>query len=348
MSTSSEPAAGGAALSADHRAIRTGRFVPASGGVRLHVAEAGDADAPPMLLLHGFPEYWGAWQPVMGQLARTHRVVAPDQRGYNLSDKPPGVQSYAPRALAADVVALLDALQAGPGGDLPAGSHAGRVAQADGVPASAAPRRCVLVAHDWGGAVAWGVAMRHPERLAGLVILNAPHPWKFWQALAGDPVQQHASAYMNWLRRPGSEAVLAQGDFARLERFFVGPGGAAWFTPPVRAAYHAAWSQPGALEASVNWYRASPLHPPQPGEPGAAGFTLDAAQFVVRVPTLVIWGGRDAALPAALADGLDAFVPDLTLERLPECTHWLVHEQPDWIARRIAAFAAALPERHGA
>lgn len=311
MTPATDPAGG-----ADD-AIRTGRFMPAADGVRLHVAEAGSPHAPPMLLLHGFPEYWGAWQPVMGALARTHRVVAPDQRGYNLSDKPPGIEPYAPRALVADVVALLDALNAG------------------------APRRCVLVAHDWGGAVAWSVAIRHPERIAGLVILNAPHPWKFWRALAHDPAQQRASAYMNWLRRPGCEAALIEQDFARLERFFVGMGGAAWFAGPVRAAYHAAWSQPGALEASVNWYRASPLHPPQPGEPGAAGLALDAAQFQVRVPTLVIWGQRDTALPAALADGLDAFVPDLTMERLPECTHWLVHEQPDWIAQRIAAFAAA-------
>lgn len=316
-------------ISSKHDApVRSGRMFEASGGVRLHLAEAGDPDAPPMLLLHGFPEFWGAWQDLMPRLAAGgRRVVAPDQRGYNLSDKPAGVDAYGVRPLTADVVALVDALNAEAG--------------ADRDPS----RRCVLVAHDWGGAIGWNVAIRHPDKLSRFVILNAPHPWKFWKGLRDDPAQQAASEYMNWLRRPGCEKPLAADGFKLLERFFLGMEGAPWFTPEVRAAYHAAWGQPGALESMVNWYRASPLHPPLPQDApsGAAAFELDPAQFVVRVPTLVLWGERDHALLPPLAEGLDRFVPDLRLHRLPDCSHWLAHERPDEIAGHILDFCAVRP-----
>ncbi|HRA79325.1 MAG TPA: alpha/beta hydrolase, partial [Burkholderiaceae bacterium] len=238
-------------------------------------------------------------------------AVAPDLRGYNLSDKPADVRAYRASALVADVDALVRGL-----------GH----------------ERCVLVAHDWGGAVAWSFAIAHPQRVAKLVILNAPHPVPFARALAGDAGQQAASQYMNWLRRPGSEAVLARDGFARLDDFFLRLGGAAWFRGEVRDAYHAAWAQPGAIAGAVAYYRASPLHPPSGDDPGAARLQLADSDFVVRTKTLVVWGERDTALRPVLLEGLERLVPDLRVVRLPAATHWLVHEQPQRVIREIAEF----------
>ena len=301
---------GGRAASGSPPVVEGG-FAEVQPGVRLHYARCGDASKPLMLMLHGFPEFWGAWRQVMPAFADAFHVVAPDLRGYNLSDKPAAVADYRPSKLIADVAGLVRAL-----------GH----------------ERCVLVAHDWGGAIAWSVAIAHPEIVERLVILNAPHPVPFAKALASDPAQIAASQYMNWLRRPGSEALLAEDGFRRLEGFFLKLGGQAWFDETARKAYHAAWSQPGALTGGVNWYRASPLHPATEGEQGAGKLSLDPQAFVVRMPTLVIWGDGDTALLPVLLDGLDRLVPDLRVVRLPDATHWLVHEQPQRVAALIESF----------
>ena len=293
--------------------IRDGQYVEVQPGLRLHYASCGDPSKPLLLLLHGFPEYWGAWRGLMPAFADDHHVVAPDQRGYNLSDKPADVRDYRAPLLVGDLVGLIRAL-----------GH----------------ERCVLVGHDWGGAVAWAFAIAHPEMVERLVILNAPHPVPFARALAGDPAQQQASRYMNWLRRPGSEERLAENGFARLERLLQNPDGADWFDAATRADYHAAWGQPGALAANVAWYRASPLFPPTESERGAAGVTLDPAAFVVNVPTLVVWGERDIALLPVLLDGLDALVPKIRIVRIPDASHWLVHEQPQRVIDEIRSFVA--------
>ncbi len=292
-------------------AVRTGQFAQVRSDLRLHYASCGDARRPLMLLLHGFPEFWLAWRPLMPRFADRFHVVAPDLRGYNRSDRPSAIDAYRASELVGDLDALVGAL----GHD-----------------------RCVLVGHDWGGALAWALAIAHPQRVRRLVILNAPHPVLFAHALARDPEQQAASAYMNWLRKPGSENVLARDDFARLERMLTAMGDARWFTPALRASYRQAWSRPGALAAAVHYYRASPLHPPEGDDAGAARLVLDESRFVVRVPTLVVWGERDRALLAVLLDGLDRFVPELRIVRLPDATHWLVHEQPERVAGEIDAF----------
>ena len=293
--------------------IRDGQFAEVQSGVRLHYASCGDPSKPLLLLLHGFPEYWGAWRELMPAFADEYHVVAPDQRGYNLSDKPAQVRDYRPAVLVADLVGLMRAL-----------GH----------------ERCVLVGHDWGGAIAWAFASAHPEKVERLVILNAPHAVPFARALAGDAAQQQASRYMNWLRRPGSEELLAENGFARLERLLQNPDGADWFDPAARADYHAAWGQPGALAGNVAWYRASPLFPPTETEPGAAALALDPADFVVEVPTLVLWGERDIALLPVLLDGLEGLVPKMRLVRLPDASHWLVHEQPRRVIDEIRNFLA--------
>lgn len=294
------------------------QFADLPNGTRLHYASAGRRGAPLMLFVHGFPEFWYAWETQLAAFGDTHFAVAPDMRGYNLSSKPAEVDAYRPKPLVQDLEQFIAAL----GYD-----------------------SAIVVAHDWGGAICWNLAMQHPERVARLVIVNAPHPWVFANALLSDPAQQAASAYMNWLRQPGVEDVLAADGFDKLEGFFNGMGQpvAEWFTPDVRARYHAAWSRPGeggshGLTGGINYYRASPLHPPAEGQAPVRIDQMPPEAFVVKVPTLVIWGEKDMALPAALLNGLERFIPDLRIERIPDGTHWVVHEQPKRITALIRPF----------
>jgi pimeloyl-ACP methyl ester carboxylesterase len=285
-------------------------------GVKLHCAVAGKAGDPLMLFLHGFPEFWGAWRNPMAYFAaRGWLCVAPDLRGYNLSDKPEGVDAYKAKYLIADVLAL--------------GAHFGK-----GSPGG----KFVLVAHDWGGAVAWGVAIGHPDRLERLVMINSPHPYLFWRELTNNPAQQKASEYMNMFRLPKAERVLSENGYARLLTAFAKLG-EEW-----QAELVAAWSQPGALTGGLNYYRASPLYPPTAGDPGAMKLKLELKDFMVRVPTLVIWGERDTALLPGLLDGLGLCVPHLKIVRAPGATHWIVHERPDLVCAEIEKF---VQEKHG-
>lgn len=285
------------------------RFVDAN-GLRFHVATAGDPQAPLIVFLHGFPEFWRAWEVQLEEFGRDHFAVAPDQRGYNDSDKPRDLGAYKPRHLVEDLRQLA---------------------------AEFTERKFVLVAHDWGGAIAWNFAIAHPDRLAQLVIINSPHPVPFARALTNDAQQQQASQYMNVFRQPTAEAILGEDGFRRLVKMGLAPWGA---SAEKRAAYLEAWSKPGALTGMLNWYRASPMHPPTAADPGPAKLTIDPADFVVRVPTLVIWGMRDHALLPCLLEGLDECVPDLRIERLPEASHWVVHEQPARVNELIRAFIA--------
>jgi pimeloyl-ACP methyl ester carboxylesterase len=199
-----------------------------------------------------------------------------------------------------------------------------------------------MVAHDWGGAIAWSFALALPQLLSRLVIVNAPHPYLFMKALAHDPAQQAASGYMNWLRSEGSEQALARDGYAMMEGFLTGMGKspAPWFDGVTRDKYHACWSR--GLTGGVNYYRASPLHPPTPENPGPLRLEaqMNPDDFTVKVPTMVIWGENDIALPKGLLDGLEAVVPGMRLERIPEGTHWVIHEQPQRINGLIRSFLA--------
>ena len=293
-------------------AVTSGHYCEVGNGVRLHYAQAGSPGAPLVLLVHGFPEFWYAWREVLPLLGTRFHAVAPDLRGFNLSSKPAGVDAYRTGAIAADLAGLIHAL----GHD-----------------------SATVVGHDWGGAAAWTLAIAHSEMVDFLVILNSPHPVLFARALAGDAAQQRASGYMNWLRQPGSEKLLAENDSELLAGFFLRMGGNEWFRDAVPDAYRAAWAQPGALTAGVNYYRATPLHPPSATEPGASAVRLRDEDFMVRVPTKVIWGERDTALLPGLLIGLERFVPQLRVVRWPQATHWLIHEHPAQVAAEIAAFA---------
>ena len=279
-------------------------------GLRFHCARAGEG--PLMLFLHGFPEYWAMWRPMLEHFgARGWCAVAPDLRGYNLSEKPGAVEAYRAKHLMADVLALA---------------------------AHYTKDKFVLVAHDWGGAIAWGVAIAHAQRLSRLVMVNSPHPYLFWRELCNNPAQQKASEYMRFFRLPKAERVLSEDGYARLLGAFSD------LDERARQELVQAWSQPGALTGGLNYYRASPMVPPSAEDPGAKKLQLDAKDFVVRVPTLVIWGERDTALLPGCIEGLDAVVPDLKLVRVPDATHWIARERTDLVIREIEAFTIGAGE----
>ena len=200
-----------------------------------------------------------------------------------------------------------------------------------------------LVAHDWGGALAWNLAAQQPAALQRLVIINSPHPATFLRELQHNPAQQAASAYMNFLVRPDAEALLAENDFARLWPFFTNMGandpthaGGAWLDETTRARYREVWQR--GLSGALNYYRASPLRPPTLLDQSLMALQLPAEAVTVKLPTQVIWGEADMALPPSLLDGLDVFVPQLSLQRWPGATHWVVHEQPERVAQAISEF----------
>jgi pimeloyl-ACP methyl ester carboxylesterase len=305
-------------------AIDDGHFADLPNGVRLHYARAGVASGSSLIVfLHGFPEAWFTWEAQLAEFGRDHFAVAPDLRGFNLSDKPAAADAYAIRHLVEDIRLLIEYL-----------GYA----------------TATIVCHDWGGAVGWHLGIFHPELVERLIVINSPHPWLFMRELAQNPVQQQASQYMNWLRKPGVEAALVADDFKIVERFLDDEHGvpATWYTPEVRARYHAMWSTPGANDLSgapshpmtggCNYYRATPLHPPLPG--GKVHALPPPADWAVDVPTRVIWGERDRALTTGLVDGLELVCRDLELQRIPEGSHWIVHEQPDRVNALIRGFLA--------
>lgn len=291
--------------------IRSGNYADLGEGIRLHYACAGRQGDPLMLFLHGFPEFWYAWRDMLPHYGERRFAVAPDLRGYNLSSRPAEVEQYRIGRLIEDVDRFIKAL---------------------------GYQDAIVVAHDWGGALAWSVAISRPQLVSRLVMMNAPHPVPFARALANDPAQQAASQYMNWLRRPGSENALAADDFALMRKFLRGVSRTDWLDERTLTAYKQAWGQEGAIRGGVNWYRASPLHPASDTEPGADRLALREQDFIVPMPTLLIWGEQDQALLPVLLDGIERVVPQLRLVRIPDATHWLVHEKPELIRAAIDEF----------
>ena len=274
-------------------------------------ANAEAPDLPRALLLHGFPEAAFVWDEVMQRLGGRVQCIAPNLRGYERSSAPVEVEAYRAKHLVTDIAALIGQL---------------------GAPIA------LLVAHDWGGAVAWNLAALRPELMRRLLIINSPHPATFLRELRDNPAQQAASAYMNFLCRPDAAALLAENDFARLWPFFENMGGSAWLDAPMRERYREVWRH--GLEGALNYYRASPLRPPQSASDAIHTLALPPEMTTVRVPTTVLWGDADTALPLALLDGLDAFVPDLHTQVVSGATHWIVHEQAERIASAMTDLTA--------
>lgn len=281
-------------------------------GQRLHCVSEGEA-AHLVLFVHGFPEFWYAWHAQLTAFGAQYRAVALDMRGYNLSSKPSDARDYRAKHLVEDLRQLIGHFDA---------------------------QRVTVVAHDWGGAVAWNLAAQHPEVLDQLVIINAPHPVTFARELQQSKAQQQASQYMNLFRSDKAERVLSEDNYRRLREMTFGAWGQrVTVTEADKQAYLHAWAQPGALTGALNYYRASPFRPPGSQEP-LAPVELDAKQFFVKVPTLVIWGEADQALLPGNLDGLEQHVVDLRVVRVPDASHWIVHEQPALVNELIRNFIA--------
>jgi pimeloyl-ACP methyl ester carboxylesterase len=290
-------------------------------GITLSCRSAGEKGRPVLVFLHGFPEAAFVWDGMLAHFAKPenggYRCIAPNLRGFELSSAPTDVSAYRPKHLVQDIAALI-ALE---GGQIEA-----------------------LVAHDWGGAVAWNLAASQPQRIKKLAIINSPHPGTFLRELQHSPSQQAASAYMNFLIRPDAEKLLAEDDFRRLFGFFMpfssvkgtnGPHVApAWLPQAVRAQYRDVWQN--GLTGPLNFYRASPLRP----GPDVAKVVIPRELLDVHLRTLVIWGMGDIALPPALLDGLIDYVPNMQLERVEGATHWIIHEQPALVAQYLQDFLA--------
>lgn len=271
--------------------------------IRLHYAYAGTGRL--VLFLHGFPEFWYVWRKQLATIGEEYLAVAPDLRGYNLSAKPADPAAYALPTLVEDIAALI--------------AHFGQ-------------QRASLVGHDWGGVIAWECARTRPDLVEKLVVVNAPHPELFRRELAQNPAQQAASAYMTLLRSPQAEALLSANGYAALLHLVIEPGmRQGYFDAADRHAYLEAWSQPGALVGGLNYYRAADF---VPGMPAASALP----RKIVATPTLLIWGEADTALLIGNLEGIEEYVPDIRIERIPEATHAILHEQPELISTRIRAF----------
>ena len=281
-------------------------------GVTLKVALGGPEGAEPIVFLHGFPESWRTWRRQMDALAGDYRVIAPNQRGYAGSDKPGDVQDYETGRMVEDLVALADALGLG---------------------------RFTLAGHDWGGAVAWGAALRHPDRLKRLVIVNAPHPLLFQRSLIENEAQRQASQYVNMLRLPGAElGIKAMGLRTFLEKALGAEGDLAKLSEAEREAYVEEWSEPGALTGMINWYRAADIVVPEPGEKARLPLWTHLPFPKVKVPTLVVWAMADKALLPVQLEGLDELVEELRIVTVPGAPHFVTWDRPEAVTAAIRDF----------
>ncbi len=298
---------------------------PLPHGMTLSCRAAGERGRPVLLFLHGFPEAAFVWDALLEHFAEPanggYRCVAPNLRGFEQSDAPTDPAQYRPKHLVQDIAALIAVETAG-----------GALA--------------CLVAHDWGGAVAWNLANQQAHLLQRLAIINSPHPGTFLRELQSNPRQQAASAYMNFLVRPDAEARLAADDFQILWSFLSktesGSATPDWLTPEVRDQYRAVWG--AGLTGGCNLYRASPLRPGSTSDPAANAVALPHAMLTVGPPTLVLWAQNDVALLPELTHGLDAYVAQLTLRTVPNASHWIVHEQPGLVMQLLGDFLRAAPE----
>ncbi|HZS07263.1 MAG TPA: alpha/beta hydrolase [Blastocatellia bacterium] len=282
-------------------------------GLKIHYVREGEGDKV-ILFLHGFPEFWYMWKDQLREFGKDYTAIAMDMRGYNLSDKPANVEDYAIPLLIADIRAMFDRFSPG--------------------------RKGILVAHDWGGIAAWAFAVAHPEYLEKLVIINSPHPAVFARELKTNPDQQKASAYMPMFRSPEAESILGANNYAMLVNavfnFATRPDA---YTEEDRKAYLAAWAQPGAMTGGLNYYRAASLGPPDAGaSPESVNAFIRESSWIVKVPTLVIWGEKDHALMSTNLDGLEEFIPDLTIRRVPNASHWVTHEEPQLVNQYMREF----------
>ncbi|WNG38526.1 alpha/beta hydrolase [Archangium violaceum] len=286
-------------------------------GIRMHYVTHGTGK--PLVLLHGFPEYWGVWRGLMRELEREYQLIAPDLRGYNLTSRPQGVEHYRIQHLVADVRGLAD--------------HLGL-------------KQFNLLVQDWGGLVGWNFLLRHPERVERFMTIDITHPALFLRDLRTNPQQQQASQYMLRFRQEGAaEAYFHADDFAagRQSVFEDARKHGAQLTQEEEREWLEVWKQPGAVTAGLNYYRATELGPPDgKGHPGGGNMLDDLRpeQLLVRAPVLVMWAEKDPALLQSGLEGIEQYVPNLTIRRVPDATHWLSLEKPAVVAQHVREFLA--------
>ena len=269
--------------------------------VRLHAVADGPRDGPVVLLLHGFPEFWYGWRNQIEPLASAgFRVIVPDQRGYNLSSKPAGVASYALTELVSDIIGIADQL---------------------------GQQRIFLAGHDWGAAVAWSTVLLHPQRIAKLAVLNVPHPSVMRRFLTSRYRQTLRSWYMFFFQLPWlPEAFFSAFHFRMGTGSLLRSSRPGTFSPEDLAHYREAWSQPGALTATINWYRALFRH------------RTKFPDRTVHVPTRILWGERDAFLLAEMAHESLRYCTSAELFTFADASHWLQHEEPARVSELLVEF----------
>lgn len=287
------------------------RRLPLSTGITMNVALAGPADAPPVILVHGFPESHRTWRALVPLLGEKLRLVMPDLRGFGASNKPQDVADYATETLLADLFALADAL---------------------GID------RFALVGHDWGGAIAWAAAISGNSRVERLAIINSPHPAIFQKSLIEHPEQRAASQYMNAFRDPGMEAGIAQmGLDTFFDKSFSRHVNLAIIPPAERQQYIDDWGRPGALTAMLNWYRASRIVVPAVDEQAEMPNWVDHVPKI-RVPVRIIWGLDDRALLPVQLENIGEVGDDVELFPLPHVGHFATWQAPDAVAAVLLPF----------
>jgi pimeloyl-ACP methyl ester carboxylesterase len=271
-------------------------------GIRLHVMQAGPKSGPPVILLHGFPEFWYGWRHQIPALVDAgYRVIVPDQRGYNLSDKPNGVKAYGVYELVNDIVGLIDSLDY---------------------------EKVNLAGHDWGAVVAWTLAISNPKRLHRLSIINVPHPAVMSAFLRRDLEQLRRSWYVFSFQIPWlPERGLSANDWRGAERVLRGSGKIHTFTKKDIKKYKEAWSQPNAMTSMINWYRAAFRYRPSMPK-----------DWRVRVRTLMIWGMKDVALTYRMARPSMDYCDDGRLIFFEEDTHWVQHDEAEEVNRLLIEF----------
>jgi pimeloyl-ACP methyl ester carboxylesterase len=276
-------------------------FLPTN-GIRLHVVQSGSRYGSLAIFLHGFPEFWYGWRRQIQPLADAgFRVWVPDQRGYNLSDKPKGIQAYHLDELAKDVVGLID---------------------------DAGVDKCYLVGHDWGAAVAWWVALRYPDRLHKLAILNVPHPAVMAHTLLSNLSQLRRSWYMFFFQIPFmAEGILRNNDWELLVRMLLSGTKPGSFTSEDIELYREAWWHKDAITSMLNWYRAAIQMPPDMN-----------SDLRIRVPTLMLWGAQDIALDREMAQPSLDLCDEGKLVFFEDSSHWVQQDESDAVNKHLVDF----------
>ena len=288
-------------------------------------------DKPTMIFLHGFPEYWGTWTEQLKCFSTDHRVIAPDLPGYNLSDKPSDPNFYTLPNLITFIAKFIKVIS----------------------PA----KQVYLVAHDWGGVIAWPLAAFHPQLIDKLIILNAAHPSTFTREMASNPIQRQKSAYIHQLISSSGESLLSKNNFHYLSENMMISAQKNVFTDEVKEKYRQVWRQEGAINGMLQYYRAMPqlaaidsnndllaasnVEQLNDTGPVKSISTIKVPNIRVNVPTLILWGQEDQAFVIENIDGIKQYVPDCTVIRFANTSHWLQHEKPVEVNNAIALFINA-------